>query len=159
MKRSKKVLISTAAVLILSTASISMVSAKGGHGGFGGCDGGYGSWQQGPGQMTEKQRTWMQQRMEDRVEFMKYKLGITEKQEPAWQEFTKVLEGKFTTMQDRVKNRGEQKSITERVKLMRDGAEHMTQMADAIEKLYATLTPEQQKIADGLRPMGRMRGF
>ncbi len=158
MKRSKKILIGTTAAIILSTASISMVSAKGGHGGFGGCDGGYGNWRQGSGQMTEKQSTWMQQRMQDRVEFMKFKLGITKDQEPAWQEFTKVLESKFTTMRDRMEKRGEQQSVTERVKLMRTGAEHMTQMADAIEKLYSTLTPEQQKTADQLRTM-RMRGF
>lgn len=159
MKRSKKVLISTAAVLILSAASVSMVSARGHHGGgFGGCDGGYGFWQQGPSQMTEKRGSWMKQRMQDKLDYVKYKLQITDKQEPAWQEFTTALEGKFTTMQDRMQDRGSQKTVTERVKLMREGAENMTQMADAIEKLYKSLTPEQQKLADQLNPMGR-RGF
>ncbi len=158
MKRSKKALISTVAVIGLTMGSISMVSAFGGSGGFGGCHGGHGYWQQSSGKMTEKQNSWMQQRMQDRVDFMKYKLGITKDQEPAWQEFTKVMESKFTTMRDRMEKRGEQQSVTERVKLMRTGAEHMTQMADAIEKLYTALTPEQQKIADQLRPMGR-RGF
>ncbi len=156
MKRSKKLLISTVAVIGLSMGSISMVSAFGGPGGFGGCHGG-GYGQQGKGQMTQKQESRMQERMQDRVGYMKYKLGITEKQEPAWQEFTKVLESKFTTMRDRKGNRGEQKSVTEKVKLMRDGAERMTQMADAIEKLYSTLTPEQQKIADQMGPMGKRR--
>jgi hypothetical protein len=35
----------------------------------------------------------------------------------------------------------------------------MTEMADAIEQLYSQLTPEQQKLADEMRPMrgmGRM---
>jgi len=47
--------------------------------------------------------------------------------------------------------------MTDRVKMMRDGAERMTKMADAIEKFYTALTPEQQKIADQLRPMGKRR--
>ena len=105
----------------------------------------------------------MEERMEERLDYMKYKLKITEKQEPAWQEFTKVLESKFTNMRDRMQNRGEQKTIPEKVKQMRTGAEQMTQMADAMEKLYNTLTTEQQKIADEMSPMGkrmnRMRGF
>ncbi len=161
MKRSKKILISTAAVLILSTASISMVSARGG---FGGCNGGYGgyggygNWQQGPGQMMQKQGSWMEQRMQDRLGYMKYKLGITEEQEPAWKEFTAAVSSKATTMRERIQQRGAQQTVTERVTRMRDGAEQMIQMANAVEKMYKALTPEQQKIADQISPR-RMRGF
>lgn len=157
MKRSKKVLISTVAVIGLGMGSISMVSAFGGPGGYGGCNGGYGYGQQGPSKMTQKQGLRMQERMQDKLGYMKYKLAITEKQEPAWKEFTTVLENKFTAKRDRKENRGEQKGITDRVKMMRDGVEQITQMADAIEKLYTTLTPEQQQIADQLRPMGKRR--
>jgi Spy/CpxP family protein refolding chaperone len=151
MKRSKKILISTTAALILGAASASMVSAKG-HG----CDGGYGSWQQGQGQeQTQQDRSErMKQKMEDRLGYAKYKLGITEQQEPAWQEFTKSLDTKFTAKRDRKEKRGEKATVTDRVKMMREHAERMTKMADAIEKLYAALTPEQQKLADQLRPMG-----
>ena len=158
MKRSKKVLISTAAVLILSTASISMVAARGHHGGFGGCDGGYGYWQQGPGQTMQKQGSWMEQRMQDRLGYIKYKLGITKEQEPAWNEFTEAVGSKAATMRDRMRQRGTQQTVTEKVKRMRDGSEQMTQMANAIEKMYNALTPEQQKIADQISPT-RMRGF
>lgn len=158
MKRSKKVMISTAVVLILSTASISIVSARGGHGGYGGCDGSYSSWQQGPGQMTDKKSTWMQQRMQDRLDYIKYKLGITEQQEPAWKEFTDAVSSKASTMRNRMQQRGAQQTVAERVKRMRDGAEQMTQMAGNIEKMYNALTPEQQKIADQINPR-RMRGF
>jgi Spy/CpxP family protein refolding chaperone len=158
MKRSKKVLISTAAVLILSTASISMVAARGYHSGFGGCNGGYGNWQQGPGQTMQKQGSWMEQRMQDRLGYMKYTLGITKEQEPAWKEFTEAVGSKAATMRNRMQQRGAQQTVAERVKRMRDGSEQMTQMANAIEKMYNALTPEQQKIADQISPR-RMRGF
>jgi len=154
MKHSKKVLLSTVAVIGLGMGSISMVSAFGGPGG---CDGGNGYGQRGSGKMMQKQGSRMQERMQDRLGYMKYKLAITENQEPAWKEFTTVLENKFTAKRDRKGNRGEQKNMTERVKMMRDGAERMTKMADAIEKFYSALTPEQQKIADQLRPMGKHR--
>ena len=162
MKGSKKVLITTVAVVGLSLGSVSAVSAFGGPGGYGGCDRGYG--QKGPNKMMQKGGYGfnMQDRMEERLDYMKYKLKITEKQELAWQEFTKVLESKFTNMRERMENRGELKTIPEKVKQMRTGADNMTQMADAMEKLYKTLTPEQQKIADEMSPMGkskRMRGF
>lgn len=158
MKRSTKLLVSTVAVIGLGMGSISMVSAFGGPGGFGGHHGGYGNWQQGSGMTKEERGTLMEQKMQDRLGYIKYKLQITDKQEPAWQEFTAALESKFTSMRDRMGNRGEQKTVAERVKLMRTGAENMTQMADAIEKLYTALTPEQQKIADQISPR-RMRGF
>ncbi len=158
MKRSKKVLIGTVAIVGLSLGSISMVSAYGGPGGYGGCDRGYG--QKGPNKMMQQRYSRMEQRMEDRLDYMKYKLGITAEQEPAWKEFTKTLQDKFTNKRERKANRSEQMTVTDRVKMMRDGAEQMTQMANAIEKFYGTLTPEQQKIADEMRPMGgRMRGF
>lgn len=158
MKRSKKVLISTVAVVGLSLGSISMVSAFGGPGGYGGCDRGNG--QKGPDKMMQKRGSWMEKKMEDRLGYMKYKLGITAEQEPAWKEFTKTLQDKFAKKRDRKENRGEQKTVTDKVKMMREGAEQMIQTANAIEKFYGTLTPEQQKIADEMRPMGkRMRGF
>lgn len=160
MKRSKKVLISTVAVVGLSLGSISMVSAFGGPGGYGGCDRGYG--QKGPNKMMQKRGSGfnMEERMEERLDYMKYKLGITAEQEPAWKEFTKTLQDKFTKKRDRKENRSEQKTVTDKVKMMREGAEQMIQMANAIEKFYGTLTPDQQKIADEMRPMGkRMRGF
>jgi hypothetical protein len=160
MKRSKKVLISTVAVVGLSLGSISMVSAFGGPGGYGDCDRGYG--QKGPNKMMQKRGSGfnMEKRMEERLDYMKYKLGITAEQEPAWKEFTKTLQDKFAKKRDRRENRGEQKTVTDKVKMMREGAEQMIQTANAIEKFYATLTPEQQKIADEMSPMGnRMRGF
>jgi periplasmic protein CpxP/Spy len=157
MKRSKKILISTVAVIGLSMGSISMVSAFGGPNGFGGCRGGYGHGPRGQDKMTEEQSSWMEQRMQDRLGYIKYKLGITEKQEPAWQAFTQSLEDKFSSRLDRKKGRDTQTTVTGRIKMMRDHAEQMVQMADTIETLYKALTPEQQKIADQLGPMGMRR--
>ncbi len=108
--------------------------------------------------MANQQGTWMEQRMQDRLGYMKYKLGITGEQEPAWKEFTDAVSSKTATMRDRMLQRGAQQTVSERVKLLRDGAEQMTQMANAIDKMYKTLTPEQQKIADQINPR-RMRGF
>jgi protein CpxP len=165
MKGSKKALITTVAVIGLSVASISMVSAYGGPGGFGGCDrDGSGYGQQGHGQMMHKRGFGsgmggdMEQRIADKLDRVKYKLRITQEQEPAWQEFTEALGKKVATMRDRKQQRGTQQPVAERVKRMRDGAEQMTQIADTIEKMYNTLTPEQQKIADQMNPR-RMRGF
>jgi periplasmic protein CpxP/Spy len=165
MKGSKKALISTVAVIGLSVASISMVSAYGGNSGYGCCDrGGYGDRQQKQGQMMQKGKSGrgmggnMGQRIEEKLDRIKYKLRITEKQEPAWNEFTDTVANKAATMRDRMQQRGTQQPVSERVKRMRDGAEQMTKMADAIDKMYKTLTPEQQKIADQINPRG-MRGF
>jgi hypothetical protein len=163
MKGSKKVLITTVAVIGLSVASISMVSAYGGPGGYGGCDrGGYSDRQQGPGQMQKGGPRGMdvdiEQRVADRLDMVKYKLRITEKQEPAWKEFTDTISKSAAAMSERRQQRNAEQTVTDRVKQMRDGAEQMTQVAAAIEKMYKTLTPEQQKIADQINPR-RMRRF
>ncbi len=167
MKRSKKVLLSAVAVAGLSVASISFVSAFGGPNGYGGCGGnGAQSWQQGQnqGQMMQRHgygkgmRGDMAKMMQDKLDRAKYKLRITEEQEPAWQAFTDVLAKKVVTLQERRQQRGSQLPVTDRVVRMRDGAEQMEQMADAVEAMYSALTPEQQKIADQMSPRG-MRGF
>ena len=50
-----------------------------------------------------------------------------------------------------------QMPVEERIEFMRERAGHMSEMAGVIENLYAELTPEQQKLADQLHPMRRMR--
>jgi hypothetical protein len=157
MKGSKKALITTVAVIGLSVASISMVSAFGGPGGpGGGCDRGGYSQSQGDKRGRGKDVD-IEQRVADRLDWIKYKLRITEKQEPAWKEFTDTIGKSAATMSERREQRGAEKTVTERVKMMRDGAEQMTQVATAIEKMYKTLTPEQQKIADQINPRGMRR--
>jgi hypothetical protein len=165
MKRSTKMILTAVAVVGISAASISYVSAGGG---FDRC--GYGQ-----GQMSMQdggQRNWGRHagfgrdmsgdrtaRMEQGLDMLKYKLRITEAQEPAWQAFEQAMKQKMTSrMERREAVRGEDGiTVAERVKGMREGAGQMSEMADAIEQLYTSLTPEQQKVADAMRPMGRMK--
>ncbi len=166
MKRSTKILTGTTAAILITTASISMVSAHGGFNRSGGCDG-YGGpqqWHQGQGSMMHlrgKMRGFgsgMQRFMQQRLDQAKYQLRITEEQEPAWQEFTAEIEKGASTMRDHMQQRRTQKSVAERVQHMRDKSDQMSQMAGAVDRMYKALTPEQQKIADEFTPM-RMRGF
>jgi len=165
MKRSTKVFVTTAAIIGLGAASISMVSAHGGFNRSGGC-GGYGDsqqWQQGHGPMmhngfkrhfgSSKER-FIQQRLDQ----AKYQLRITEEQEPAWQKLTDTIGQKVDFMRDHMQKRGTQQTVAERLQHLRDGADQMEQLASAVENMYKTLTPEQQKLADQITPM-RMRGF
>jgi len=163
MKRSSKIILTAVAVVGISAASISYVSA---HGRFDRCgygngqmsmqDGGYsksGRHGFGGGMMNDRTA-----RMEQRLDMVKYKLRITEAQEPAWQAFEQTLKQKMTSRMEQRKSARDAGGMTvaERVKQMRSGAGQMNEMADAIEQLYGNLTPEQQKIADQMRPMGGM---
>lgn len=163
MKRSNKIILTAVAVVGIGAASISYGSA---HGRYDGC--GYG---QGPMSMQqdgygERGRHGFGRgmkgdpaaRMEQRLDMVKYKLRITEAQEPAWQAFEQSLKQKMTNRMERrqaVRDAGGM-TVAERVKQMRGGAEQMNEMADAIEQFYTSLTPEQQQIADKMRPMGGM---
>jgi hypothetical protein len=169
MKRSTKMILTAVAVVGISAASISYVSAGGR---FGDC--GYGQGY-GPGQMSMPQGGqghWGHHagfgrdmsgdrtaRMEQGLDMLKYKLRITEAQEPTWQAFEQTMKQKMTSHMERREavRGGDGVTVAERVKGMREGAGQMSEMADAIEQLYASLTPEQQKVADELRPMGRMK--
>ncbi|AKH19459.1 Spy/CpxP family protein refolding chaperone [Sedimenticola thiotaurini] len=167
MKRSNKIILTAVAIVGISVASISLVSAQGrydrcGYGGDSmsmqrGFDG-----ERGHHKFNRGMKGDPAARMEQRLDMMKYKLRITEEQEPVWQAFAQQVKQK---MENRLERREAMRdngrpTVSERVKQMRTGAEQMNEMADVIEKLYASLTPEQQKIADQMRPMGgkpRMR--
>lgn len=167
MKRSNKIILTAVAIIGISAASMSYVSAQGrydrcGYGadatsmqrGFGG--------ERGHHKFDRRMKVDPAARMEQRLDMMKYKLRITEEQEPVWQAFAQNVKQKMENRMERrdaVRENG-RPTVPERVKQMRTGAEQMNEMADVIEKLYASLTPEQQKIADQMRPMGgkpRMR--
>ncbi|WP_260294860.1 Spy/CpxP family protein refolding chaperone [Sedimenticola hydrogenitrophicus] len=168
MKRSTKMILTAVAVVGISAASISYVSAGGrfgdcGYGqGFGPGQmsmqqGGHGNWgRHGPGRGTPEDHS---ARMEQGLDMLKYKLRITEAQEPAWQAFEQAMKQKMTSRLERreAMRDGDGVTVAERVKGMREGAGQMSEMADAIEQLYTSLTSEQQKIADAMRPMGRMK--
>ncbi|MCW8882042.1 MAG: Spy/CpxP family protein refolding chaperone [Sedimenticola sp.] len=159
MKRSSKIIIAAVAVIGISTA----VAANGrfdrcgyGQGQMSMQGGGYSEqWRHGSGRGMHGDPS---ARMEQGLDMMKYKLRITEAQEPAWQAFEQVLKSKAEKrMESRKKGgAGSQMSVSERVEKMRGRAGQMTEMADAIEQLYSQLTPEQQKLADEMRPMRGM---
>lgn len=180
MKRSSKILITVAAVVGISAASLSWVSANGGwgpgcgaynqgyghgqmmrHGGFQGM--GPGAMQGGPGFGRGMGPGFMQGGpgfgMEQRLETIKSQLQITDQQEPAWQAFEQAMSKNMAAMGEKFQGRGfmGQMPVEDRIKFMREKAGHMSEMAGVIENLYAELTPEQQKLADQLHPMRRMR--
>lgn len=164
MKRSNKVILTAVTVVGISLASLSYVSANGR---YDRC--GYG---QGPMSMQDGGKSQGGRhgfgygrsgdpvaRMEQRLDMIKYKLRITEEQEPAWQAFEQSMKQKMNSRveaRQAVRDAGKRMTVAERVERMRNGAGQMTEMADAIEQLYGSLTSEQQKIADGMRPMGGM---
>ena len=164
MKRSSKIILTAVTVVGISLASLSYVSANGrydrcgyGQGPVSMQDGGKGQWGRhgfGHGRSGDAAA-----RMEQGLDMIKYKLRITEEQEPAWQAFEQSMKQKMSSRleaRQAAREAGRSMTVAERVERMRNGAGQMTEMADAIEKLYASLTPEQQKIADELRPMGGM---
>jgi len=162
MKRSSKVIIAAVAVIGISTVVVA-------NGRFDRCGYGQGPMSMQEGGYAEQGRhsfgRGMQgdpsARMAQGLDMMKYKLRITEAQEPAWQVFEQVLKTKAEKMTAYRKagGFGGGMKVSERVEKMRAGAGQMSDMADAIEQLYLQLTPEQKKIADEMRPMrgmGRM---
>lgn len=182
MKRSSKVLITVAAVVGISAASLSWVSANGGWGpgcgaynqgqgyGYGQMMGHRGFQGMGPGAMhggpgfSRGMGPGMMQGgpgfgMEQRLDTIKSELQITAQQEPAWQAFEQAMNKNREAMVERFQGRGfiGQIPVEERVKFMREKADHMSEMAVVIENLYAELTPVQQKLADQLHPMRRLR--
>ncbi|WP_428607008.1 Spy/CpxP family protein refolding chaperone [Sedimenticola sp.] len=163
MKRSNKILVTLVAVAGIGLVTLSQVSANDRYDrcGFGAGDSSmrYGGdedrGRHGFGGDKSGDRT---ARMEQGLDMMKYKLRITESQEPAWQAFEQSMKQKMANRLERrqAMREGKEMTVSERVEAMRSGAAQMTEAADAIEQLYASLTPEQQKIADEMRPMGGM---
>lgn len=161
MKRSQKIFVTIVAVAGISAVTVATVSAQGG---WGGCRGyAPAAYERSERPMKGHHRVGMSQggmrgdraqRMTQRMEDLKNQLQITEQQEPAWQAFNQTVTDGVTAMTDRIRQRGKQVPVAERVEHMRAGAERMTEMAEAIEKFYGALTPEQQRIADQMMPMG-----
>lgn len=175
MKRNTKIALVTVAVIGISAATVGMVSAGGrwgdcGYYGYGAGPMGQGFQQQpmGPGfnrggpmmhkRMSFDDRT---QRMGEHLAMLKQNLNITPDQEAVWSEFESSMKDKMATRQQgkRILGAGSEMSIPDRAAMMRSKADQLKQTADAMDKLYAALTPEQQAIADQHRPMGMRRGF
>ncbi len=111
-----------------------------------------GGWFKGSGNTAE-----FEARINERLDRAKSQLGITGEQEPAWNEFTTQLRQAMETRKARrgARMRDAVPTVEERIEFMRQKATQMRELADAMAKLHAQLTTEQQKTADAL-PMGRM---
>ncbi|MCG8428829.1 MAG: Spy/CpxP family protein refolding chaperone [Chromatiales bacterium] len=154
MKRKSKIALIALVVVGITAGSATLVSAKGR---FGGCGG------DGPGFSQMGHRGYgydvsvedVVERVEFRLSRLKNKLDITAEQETAWNNFETAMvdkvKSKFETRQQFLED--DKVTVTERVEGMRSKATHLEEMATVIEQLYATLTPEQQEMADQFRMM------
>ncbi len=153
--------VSLAAVLGAAGLAYAHPFKEGGGPGFGDrhhCGGGHGrSGHRGFGMMGK--------RVDGMLAFVKAELKITPAQEPAWQNFSstmreavqartawrdsmrasKAAEGEVTLTQ----------RIDRRLAMLEQRSAQLRQMAGAVKTLYAELTPEQQRVADELAPLGR----
>lgn len=109
--------------------------------------------------------------VEGKLAFLEAELGITEDQEPAWQEFAAVIRESERARSDRWQERREHwkeerksgrdersgldERIDRRLEAMDRRVATFTKIGEAAKKLYAQLTPEQQRTADDMLPPGR----
>jgi hypothetical protein len=123
--------------------------------------GGHG--QMDPARMQEM-RARMEQRMNDRLEFFKFKLKITPAQEGAWSTWTAAM--KPTGARPQRPDRAEFERMTtperiDRIRAMRATRQaEMDKRFDATKVLYAQLNPDQRKVFDeeSMKMLSRGRG-
>lgn len=120
--------------------------------------------------MGEHDPARMQERVAQRQAELKDKLMITAAQEPAWTTFTSAMKPPAASMQERRAGYAELQKLPmpERIDKMRalrtqhmaEMTKAMDQLGDATRKLYAALTPEQQKTfdAEAMQRAGRHMG-
>src|SRR3972149_6536828 len=100
---------------------------------------------------------------EDGLAALKAELGITVKQDPAWQAFTKNAaqqnenrQAWFARMHEARRAGSAPELLAQQTGIMKQRLAEMEANAAALKDLYATLTPEQKAIADqrfgGFRP-------
>ena len=94
-----------------------------------------------------------------RLSMVKERLQITAEQEPSWNEFEAAVSAK---MEQRFARRGagfanRPTTVEERIARIRARTATGQAVADAMERLYGELTPEQRKIADDYLLMGPRR--
>ena len=97
--------------------------------------------------------------------FAEAELKITDAQQPAWTEFSdsmrELINENSAYRQSKIPQRDElaNASLVERIDHRLASLERrqlqLRKMADAVKKIYAALTPEQQRLADELAPMRR----
>jgi NADH pyrophosphatase NudC (nudix superfamily) len=98
--------------------------------------------------------------------FTERKLDITEQQRPAWNKFADTARAGLKPMQDlcaRIKDQPRPTALPQRVErmeaMMSARLQQIQQVRPALNDLYAQLSPEQQRTADGLLRQAMRHGF
>ncbi len=112
------------------------------------------------GHHAQRARLSAAERTEARLAYVRTALKITDAQQPQWEAFANVLRKHAQRRDEFRKARLEQgkparaanaiERLERRQKLMTLASERMNEVLAAAKPLYASLTPEQQQIADGL---------
>ena len=162
MKPATKIALAIGTALSLGLAAAAVSAHPSGYGGGwgGGHMGGYGP---GYGMGPQGMFNAYPGNAEDGLAALKAELGITAKQDPAWQAFTKYAKQQnenrqawFAKMHE-VRSAGSAPELLARqTEFMKQRLAEMDANAAALKDLYATLTPEQKAMADqrfgGFRP-------
>lgn len=112
------------------------------------------------------QRGKLAMHIDGRIAFIKAELGITEAQEPAWDEFQKAMRAHFSQMQNMhqsmmsrmmgMMSGGNRKpmpvpeALSTRIAMMESHLAEMKTMQAAVDKLYSALDAKQKEKADQL---------
>ena len=114
---------------------------------------------------SEERAERMYQRLTDRLIVAHERLGISAEQESAWENFERVVtDGAKRMMEKRTAARDADKGkpdmgIEERIRNLRETGLQMQTLADAADRLYGVLSPEQREQAEDLLPLrGGKRG-
>ncbi len=162
MKRTHKII--AGLILAAGIGSVTLVQARG-PGGWG-CDGmgptgagpmsgqGMQGGQAGPRGMRAGMRFDPAQRAERHLNYLKSELKLTAEQEPLWQAFAEKAQAEagqgFQAMRSQATdvNLTAPERMAKMQKLMQERVDAMAGVHERFNRLYAALTPEQQKVAD-----------
>ena len=110
------------------------------------------------------------ERVEARLAYLKTALKITDAQEAQWNTFANTLRGHAKAADERVQERRAQRAegkqraqlnaierMERRQARMAHASQRLAETLAAAKPLYATLSPEQQKVADELFAQGNRR--
>jgi hypothetical protein len=108
-------------------------------------------------QAPDKNAASLKQAIDQRIAALKAKLAITDAQGPAWEVFAGAMRDNadstnalFTQRAQSAATMSAVDNMKSYATLARAYADNMDKLADAFGKLYAGLSPEQQKTADVL---------
>jgi len=117
----------------------------------------------GPGPRSPEQA---KARVEEQINRLHQQLGITANQEEQWNAFAAVMRANAQHMEELYRERANRfnqmnavESLRSYQRIVQAHAEDLARLVPAFETLYASLTPDQQRIADQVfRYQNRRRG-